>query len=320
MIGFVGASKIAERHISIIKKLKPEYEFIIFSKFKKPKNKNRDKITFTNDIYQFINHNPEWTIISTAPINHHLYIDKIVNVSKKVLIEKPISASMKHAKDILSAKSSIKCKVVIGYNLRFLKTFEKAKEILDTKSLGKLYGVNVEVGKNLEDWRPDTDILNSITINRTKGGGVLRELSHELDLMYCLFGTPIKSSMVSCKTRFHKYDIEDIAYIHARYSSKVSNDGSHLASINMDFVRCDASRKMIFIYENGTLICDFINGSIHVATKNNIHCICKYDNDIDNSYIRMWEAFSENKFDQFCSVEAACETLSLIEKLEKECM
>ena len=62
------------------------------------------------------------------------------------------------------------------------------KDYVDSKKLGKIFSVRCEVGQNLMYWRKDRDYRSSVTANRNLGGGVLLELSHELDYLSWIFG------------------------------------------------------------------------------------------------------------------------------------
>ena len=48
--------------------------------------------------------------------------------------------------------------------------------------------MQVYVGQYLPEWRPQQDYRNSYSVSRVQGGGVLRDLSHELDYLNWLFG------------------------------------------------------------------------------------------------------------------------------------
>ena len=48
--------------------------------------------------------------------------------------------------------------------------------------------VEIYVGQYLPDWRLQQDYRNSYSVSKAQGGGVLRDLSHELDYINLLFG------------------------------------------------------------------------------------------------------------------------------------
>ena len=84
--------------------------------------------------------------------------------------------------------------------------------------------------------------------NKSLGGGVLLELSHELDYLQWLFGDIVN---ISAKLRHHsklKIDVEDTAYINLDISQK-NKKNLISASLNLDFVRHDLTRTCTVICE-----------------------------------------------------------------------
>ena len=57
--------------------------------------------------------------------------------------------------------------------------------------IGSVRNVIIEAGNDLRRWRPDTDYKSSVSASARLGGGVLRELSHELDYLMWIFGKPV---------------------------------------------------------------------------------------------------------------------------------
>ena len=72
---------------------------------------------------------------------------------------------------------------MVGYNLRYMKSLIKFREILSKKKIGKILSVRSEVGSYLPSWRKDTDYKKSVSAKKKLGGGVLLELSHDIDYL-----------------------------------------------------------------------------------------------------------------------------------------
>jgi predicted dehydrogenase len=79
-----------------------------------------------------------------------------------------------------------------GYNLRFSYSLKRFNELIKKKIVGKILSVRCEVGQYLPDWRPNKDFRKTVSANKRLGGGVLLELSHEIDylrwILVILFG------------------------------------------------------------------------------------------------------------------------------------
>ena len=106
-----------------------------------------------------------------------------------------------------------KSTLMVGYNLRYMKSLIKFREILSKKKIGKILSVRSEVGSYLPSWRKDTDYKKSVSAKKKLGGGVLLELSHDIDYLFWLFGKVEWVSATIYKQSNLKIDTEDTAII-----------------------------------------------------------------------------------------------------------
>ena len=317
-IGFIGASRIAMKHRLCLTDLAPNTEIIFLSQYESPRREKESNLRFTDNLDEFMAASPHWVVIATAAAKHHHYINEITQTAEAVLIEKPIAANSEQARHIIEAQQKNNCPILVGYNLRFLEGLQQLRKALCNGILGQLYNVQITVGQNLEQWRPTRNVGDTVSAQKALGGGVLRELSHELDLMHLLFGKPISSSMMSTSAKFSHFDVEDTAFILSEYGPGHYSPTSFIASINMDFVRRDATRKIELIGERGTLIYDINRGVLTFKNEEKYDEICTIHNDVALSYRRMWAALASKEFNRFCTVKEALSTLTLIEKLENK--
>jgi predicted dehydrogenase len=102
---------------------------------------------------------------------------------------------------------------MVGYNLRFMKSLKKFREILKKNTIGKILSIRSEVGSYLPSWRPDSDYKKSVSAIKKLGGGVLLELSHDIDYLVWLFGNVKWVSSTIHRQSNLKIDTEDTAHI-----------------------------------------------------------------------------------------------------------
>ena len=74
----------------------------------------------------------------------------------------------------------------------------------------------------LPDWRPQSDYRKGVSAIKKLGGGVLLELSHEIDYATWLFGNPISLFCSSRKLSNLDLDVEDYANLIFEYGDKMS--------------------------------------------------------------------------------------------------
>ena len=77
---------------------------------------------------------------------------------------------------------------MVGYVLRYCEAAKFIKDQLSQNIYGKPIDVRIECRSFLPDWRPDQDYRQSASARKELGGGVLLELSHEIDYANWLFG------------------------------------------------------------------------------------------------------------------------------------
>lgn len=96
-----------------------------------------------------------------------------------VLVEKPL-----FAKPTALPSHNFE-KAGVGYNLRFHPALRALRGAISGRALQMAH---LYVGQWLDDWRKGRDARATYSSLRSQGGGVLRDLSHELDLATWLFG------------------------------------------------------------------------------------------------------------------------------------
>ena len=122
-------------------------------------------------------------LISSPANLHGKYIKEIYEQQIPALIEKPLASDFDKACEIVSLAKLCNQRVCVGYNLRFSNALLAMKRVLDRGEIGKLLSVQVVVGQNLETWRFNRTVSSTVSASRQSGGGVVRELSHELDYL-----------------------------------------------------------------------------------------------------------------------------------------
>ncbi len=106
-----------------------------------------------------------------------------------VLIEKPLDVNGTRARLVSDRSAAVGRKAYVAFNLRFSASMGRFRELL--RELGGIHSVRVECQSYLPDWRPSRPYHESYSA-RTEGGGVLRDLCHEVDYAGWLFGWPSK--------------------------------------------------------------------------------------------------------------------------------
>lgn len=188
--------------------------------------------------------------IVCSPATTHLYLAMaLVEHGIPVLVEKPIAGNSAGLDDLLAAAERRGVSLMIGYSLRFLPSLREARRIVESGVIGDVFGVRAEVGQYLPDWRPGSHYQDSVSAQQDLGGGVLLELSHEIDYVYWMFGMPSRVAAMGGRFGGLEIDVEDMASICLEYGCP-----HRLVNIHLDFLQRSVSRTCKFIGSQGTLV------------------------------------------------------------------
>ena len=144
-------------------------------------------------------------------------------------------------------------------------------------------------------WRKDRDYRSSVTANRNLGGGVLLELSHELDYLSWIFGPCKWVRAWIGNVSDLDVDVEDSANLILGMTQK-DTEKDLICSLNMDFVRQDKHRSCTVICEHGTIKWNGCLGIVKIYSKQtgNWETIFSDIADVEKSYSLQFKSFLNN--------------------------
>lgn len=192
--------------------------------------------------------NYDYIIIASETYKHMSQLEYLaLHVSHKLIFcEKPLFETEK----ILPMSNNT---VFIGYVLRFHPLLKKIKTLLFNE---KVLSVNVYCGQYLPTWRPNIDYTTSYSAKKSEGGGVLLDLSHELDYIQWLFGIMSDIQSYQLKISDLEIDSDDIVTLIAKTQKGV------VVSLSMDYISKITRRQMLIHTIAHTYELDFINNSL----------------------------------------------------------
>ena len=211
---------------------------------------------------------PDAAVISSpAPFHQHQALS-LARQRVPVLIEKPlgIGSESQEGWDELFQHST-EVPIVIGFVLRYDPCAEYLKNKIDSGELGKVLDADFYCGSWLPDWRPNSDYRLCVSSQQSMGGGVLLELSHEIDLARWLLGD-FEITFASLKqSGLLDVDVEDQALIAG------SGSNCSLITIRLNFCSRPSRRNIIVRCEKGDINWDLLNGKVDLYTGDQeLHC------------------------------------------------
>jgi predicted dehydrogenase len=204
---------------------------------------------------------PQLAVVATPATLHLPTAQALVEAGAHLLVEKPLAAASEGVSGLLDACRVRDRVLLVGYNLRFLPSLRRFREALHAGLVGEVHSVRCEVGQHLAEWRPGTDYRLGASARRELGGGVLLELSHELDYLRWIFGEVQWVSAFLGRQGQLEIDVEDTAHLLLGFAG-AGRARPLVASASLDFIRHDPTRACTAIGALGSLRWDALEGSV----------------------------------------------------------
>jgi predicted dehydrogenase len=217
------------------------------------------------------------------------------------LIEKPLANSVMDATALLEEPraSSLVCQV--GYNLRFMPSLQEFRRLVMDGRVGRVLSIRSEIGQYLPSWRPGVDYRQGVSARKAMGGGVLFELSHEIDYLRWIFGEVSWVSAWLSRLGDLEIDVEDSAQMTLGFAGQArqgmararNESNSPVGSLSMDFLRHDTKRCCTVIGSEGSLRWDGVAGVVDFFSAKDPQWLRVWDQrpQPNESYLLQWQHF-----------------------------
>ncbi len=295
-IAIIGFGSAGQRHFKALKKIK-NFKIFIFSKRKNKRN-NFYPLSLIETI------NPDYIIISSATSDHKKHIKLIEKkfIKKIVLVEKPLLEKFSN----LNLKRNT---YYVGYQLRFHPVLQKLKGLIKRKV--KVFNINIISNSYLPKWRK-RDYRTSYSSSKSQGGGVLLDLSHELDYLTWIFPNIKFTYLFKKKISSLSINTDDICIING-----VDRNKKFHFQINLNYFSKIAKRSIHVDAEKFSFTGDLLKNNYQISffgrTKTERF---KKINNLYLTYL-MHKSILESKRNNLSDHRSGLELLKKIYKLNK---
>jgi len=288
----VGYGSIGQRHTEILLELKCEVSVVSQRRIDFPQVYGSCSEAIEKETFDYV-------VIANKTSEHYETLVELVKYCFKgiVLVEKPLFKS----NQIIPINSFLGG--FVAYNLRFHPLVQKLKQVLASEPV---LSVQVYVGQYLPFWRPERDYRLSYSALKIEGGGVLRDLSHELDYInWILDGW---SEVVATGGHWSHLDIDsdDI------FSLLMKTKKCRAVSIQMNYLDRVNHREILVNTEDHFYKVDFIQNTFQKDRD-----ISSFPKDSNYTYRAQHQALINGHFDQLCSFDSGLAIVRLIEASEQ---
>lgn len=214
-----------------------------------------------------------------------------------VLIEKPLATSA------VSIQAYPFRQLFVAYNLRFHPVLQALARYLAND---RVITVQAYAGQYLPDWRPGTDYRTCYSAHKTQGGGVLRDLSHELDYLAWLFGPWKRIAALGGRLGDLEIDSDDAWVVLLEMARCPA------VSLQVNYLDRTTRREITVIGASRTYKGDLIAGSLEVNG-----ALESFSLERDMTYREQHRAVIEGRTDQLCGLEDGIAVMELIAGIER---
>jgi len=289
-IAVIGAGSIGSRHARILREL--NHEVVVVSRQSGAGKYEKISVALKHEKFEYV--------VVASKTSQHLDDIRELSASKfsgKVLIEKPILTSLKKF-----PRNNFDF-TAVGYNLRFHPAIAWLHDTLP--QLGYISSANFYVGQYLPTWRKNDRYQNSSSATIANGGGVLRDLSHELDLAQYVFGN--WTHLTSTGGKFSNLEIETDDTFSILMQTKICP----ALSIQMNYLDRIKQRVITINGDKGTIRIDLLSGLSQFNQTTQV-----FNVDSDHTYLAEHKAMFTKDSKTICSIDEALNVMKTVEAIE----
>jgi len=247
---FAGCGSIGRRHIRNLKGLIPSCEILAY----RVRNEDLgefgtqyDVKTF-NDLDEALDQKPSALFVTNPTALHLPVARKAAERGVHLFIEKPISHTLEGVDEFIALCERKKIVVLLGYKMRFHRSIQRIKRIIDDGLIGRIVSARSHYGGYLPNWHPWEDYRRMYSSRSELGGGIVLDATHEIDYLYWLAGDVAEVKSFSGKLGGLEIDTEDTAEILFRFKSGA------FGNVHLTYLQHPESRSCEVIGTEGTVL------------------------------------------------------------------
>ena len=286
----IGFGSIGSRHARILKQMGNDVYLVSHRKIPSYTSYSSIPEAFKDKHFDYV-------LISNRTCDHYKSLLSIIQQKYKglLLIEKPLFDKPQIIPEYDFSKT------FIAYNLRFHPIIQKIHTLIKGK---RIYSIQSYVGQYLPDWRPSEDYRKSYSASRKTGGGVLLDLSHELDYLNWLVGPWESVTGLGGTVSDLEIDCDDV------FCSLMQMKNCPVVVLQMNYLDRTFHRELIVNMEDLSFKADLIKNVIQMQNDQ-----ISFEVDSDYTYHAQHRALINGDSNDACDFEQSLELMDLIQHL-----
>lgn len=242
---------------------------------------------------------PDYVVIANKTNEHYPTLLELASFGFKgtVFIEKPLFIGA------CEAPADQFKNIFVGYNMRFNPLIQRLRDEIREK---QVISVQAYAGQYLPDWRPQRDYRLSYSSSKFEGGGVLRDLSHELDFLTWLLGGWKSVTAIGGHFTHLEIDSDDVFLL------MMVTPKCPAVSVQLNYLDKIGHREVMINTDRDFMKLNFINKTFQIDDK-----VESFQFDRDLTYRLQHEAILNKDHKNLCSYKHGLDVMSLIQAAEE---
>jgi predicted dehydrogenase len=240
----------------------------------------------------------DYVVIATETARHIDALRELAQAGFRgtVLVEKPLLARLEPLPSFPFAK------LFVAYNLRFHPVMTALARRIEGRPA---ITVSAYVGQDIRNWRPGRDHRDTASSTVAAGGGVLRDLSHELDYLLWLFGPWQRVAALGGASGARDLEVDD------HLALLVEMERARVVQVHLDYLDRPGLRRIRINLADETIEADLVGGNLIVNGT-----ATPYTSERDTSYRAMHQAALSGD-GPLCSLAEGVAAMDLIDASER---
>lgn len=243
---------------------------------------------------------PDYVVVANETSAHAGAIEALIDFgfNGRLLVEKPLFDA---ARTLPAARFS---HAAVAYNFRCHPLVLRLAHELEG---ARIFDAQMHVGQWLPDWRPGRDYRASYSARRAAGGGVLRDLSHELDLALHFFGPWKRLAAHGGHFSALEIDSEDT------FSLLLETSRAPTVQISLNYLDRPGRRSAVINTDKGMLHLDLVRGLLLKDGQT----LAEQPVDRDHTYREQHRLMIDGGADKLCTLAQGVAVVEMIEAAER---
>ena len=252
-VAVVGTGSIGTRHLNVLQSIENGLPIAVPKRPQRIEELEQAGFCTARGLEEAIEKGANLCVIATETGSHVADGLAAIDLGLDLLIEKPLAVDTEGANLLEQRAKGNGRRLFVACVCRFSESLNLFRSHLD--DVGKLHSVRIECQSYLPDWQPGRPYLETFRA-RPHEGGVLLDLTHEIDYAGWIFGWP-----TSLQARVRNLGVLGINADEAADLSWETASGCAV-SIRIDYLTKPSRRRLTAFGERGTIVWDGIEDAV----------------------------------------------------------